>query len=314
MTPMEITLLIIGVIIFAASFFIKDKGSARSEKDLEKEQKEIRQLMERELDGMKLKVNDVTDETVEYAMEKAERSLEKVSNEKIMAVSDYSNMVLEEIDKSHKEVMFLYDMLSDKQADVKNSVRKAEATVKEVEDLSTAAQTSSEEFRRNLDDYSTRKINEVKQAADDFSALSFAPEPLPEPVPEPVPDRPLTAIEMLRARQSEADLHPVFNTLSTDSFTSVDVSDVKLIDPADVLKPISAPVLPTAPPEKEPAPVPKSEPKKPVSSFMKGFGGGKANNNQKIIELYEQGLSTVEIAKELNLGVGEVKLVIDLFK
>ena len=54
MTPMEITLLIIGVIIFAASFFIKDKGSAKSEKDLEKEQKEIRQLMERELDGMKL--------------------------------------------------------------------------------------------------------------------------------------------------------------------------------------------------------------------------------------------------------------------
>ena len=47
---------------------------------------------------------------------------------------------------------------------------------------------------------------------------------------------------------------------------------------------------------------------------MKGFGSGKANNNQKIIELHEQGKSTVEIAKELNLGVGEVKLVIDLFK
>ena len=310
MTPMEITLLVIGVIIFAASFFIKDREPVKSEKDLENEQREIRQMMERELDGMKSRVNDVTDETVEYAMEKAERSLEKVSNEKIMAVSDYSNMVLEEIDKSHKEVMFLYDMLSDKQADVKNSVRKVEATVKEVEDLSTAAQNSSEEFRRNLDDYSTQKINEVKQAAD-MNVASF----IPEPVPLPEPKKPMTAIEMLRARQSEAELHPVFNALNTDSFSAVDVADVKLVDQADVLKPLSVPTPAPAPaPARIPEPAAKAEPKKPASSFMKGFGGGKSNNNQKIIELYEQGLSTVEIAKELNLGVGEVKLVIDLFK
>ena len=59
---------------------------------------------------------------------------------------------------------------------------------------------------------------------------------------------------------------------------------------------------------------PKEEPKKQSASFMRGFGSGKTNNNQKIIELHEQGKSTVEIAKELNLGVGEVKLVIDLFQ
>ncbi|MBR2274767.1 MAG: hypothetical protein IJ873_01695 [Lachnospiraceae bacterium] len=323
MTPMEITLLIIGVIIFAASFFIKDKSPVKSEKDIENEQKEIRQIMERELDGMKLRVNDMTDETVEYAMEKAERSLEKVSNEKIMAVSDYSNMVIEEIDKSHKEVMFLYDMLSDKQADVKNSVRKAEATVKEVEDLSTAAQTSSEEFKRDLDDYSTQKLNEVRQAADQ-SITPFIPEvvyrqesaPVPMPEAEPVPERPMTAIEMLRARQNEAELHPVFNALNSDCFASVDVADVKLVDPADVLKPLTAPAPAenTAPQKAPSRPEKQSEQKKPASSFMRGFGGGKTNNNQKIIELYEQGLSTVEIARDLNLGVGEVKLVIDLLK
>ncbi|HOO28962.1 MAG TPA: hypothetical protein PLU43_10910, partial [Lachnospiraceae bacterium] len=38
------------------------------------------------------------------------------------------------------------------------------------------------------------------------------------------------------------------------------------------------------------------------------------NNNQRILELYGQKKSYVEIARELNLGVGEVKLVIDLFK
>lgn len=37
------------------------------------------------------------------------------------------------------------------------------------------------------------------------------------------------------------------------------------------------------------------------------------NNNDKILELYGEGLSNKDIAKQLNLGIGEVKLVIDLY-
>ena len=39
-----------------------------------------------------------------------------------------------------------------------------------------------------------------------------------------------------------------------------------------------------------------------------------ADKNDKILELYLNGLSDKEIAKELNLSVGEVKLVADLYK
>ena len=38
------------------------------------------------------------------------------------------------------------------------------------------------------------------------------------------------------------------------------------------------------------------------------------NSNEKILALHREGMSNVAIAKELGLGVGEVKLVIDLFK
>jgi hypothetical protein len=38
-----------------------------------------------------------------------------------------------------------------------------------------------------------------------------------------------------------------------------------------------------------------------------------ANNNDKILAMASQGLDTVQIAKTLGLGVGEVKLVLDLF-
>ena len=38
------------------------------------------------------------------------------------------------------------------------------------------------------------------------------------------------------------------------------------------------------------------------------------NNNEKILKLHKQGKSNMAIAKELGLGIGEVKLVIDLFE
>ena len=38
-----------------------------------------------------------------------------------------------------------------------------------------------------------------------------------------------------------------------------------------------------------------------------------ANNNDKVLRLYKSGKSNRDIAKELSLGVGEVKLVIDLY-
>lgn len=38
-----------------------------------------------------------------------------------------------------------------------------------------------------------------------------------------------------------------------------------------------------------------------------------ANNNDKILELFNRGMSNKEIAKELGLGVGEVRLVVDLY-
>ncbi len=55
-------------------------------------------------------------------MNNTERELSKVSNEKIMAVSEYSDTVLAEIDKNHKEAMFLYDMLNDKHKDIGRTI------------------------------------------------------------------------------------------------------------------------------------------------------------------------------------------------
>ncbi|MCR5107862.1 MAG: hypothetical protein K6B28_06830 [Lachnospiraceae bacterium] len=304
MTAMEITLLVLGVLIFAASFFIKDKNEAKNDEDIEERKNQIRSMMETELSNMKIKVTDVTDETVEYAMDKAERSLEKISNEKIMAVNDYSNMIMGEIDKSHKEVMFLYDMLQDKQVDVKNSVRKAEATVKEVENFSEAAQNSSQEFKKDLEVYSEKKLEEVKQAADTVTANAASVSSRPVAVET----KPLTGIDIIKAKKAQNNIKPVFNALNSDEFETI-----TLIEQSDVIKPLPVEngdntsfMVDTIADD-----VQQGE---NAGSMMSGFGGAIGNNNKKIIELHEKGMSTVDIAKNLNLGVGEVKLVIDLFK
>lgn len=39
-----------------------------------------------------------------------------------------------------------------------------------------------------------------------------------------------------------------------------------------------------------------------------------ADSNEQILELRRQGMSEVEIAKELGLGLGVVRLVIDLYE
>ena len=58
----------------------------------------------------------------------------------------------------------------------------------------------------------------------------------------------------------------------------------------------------------------KAPAKSPDISFIPTSSKAGKNNNERILELHSQGKSNVAIAKELGLGIGEVKLVIDLFE
>lgn len=226
MSAMEITLLFIGVIIFALSFLIPDRKKTDENPTVNPE--DIRRMMEGELNGMKLKVNEVTDETVEYSIEKAERQLERVSNEKIMALSEYADTIMDGIDKSHQELLFMYDMLNDKQTDINNTVRKVEATAREVE----------------LE--SNTELPIVK---------SIEPEPV--------------AASHVMVQQSSTDADSFIQMVGADHI---------------------------------------------VEDYIDEAENESANNNDKIIAMSKNGMTTVDIARELGLGVGEVKLVIDLFK
>jgi len=159
------------------------------------------------------------------------RGLEKETNGKITAVRKYSDTVLENINKSHNEITFLYSMLNDKQAETAQLVGDLQKLTKQIRDL-------------DLESTITRLESAANQAINVEKTL----EPLTPPVVE------------------VAEEEPVINeTTNLKEFQDV---------------PEETPVL---------------------------------SKNEQILLLYKEGKDEVEIAKALDCGLGEVRLVLGLY-
>lgn len=115
MTTLEITLIIIGVVFLIGSFMVNDK---LSHKDLDKiadmSAEELKIITEKEVTAAQKDLSDALDEEITQKQDETKRSLEKEANSKIMAINEYSDTVLDSINKAHNEIMFLYSMLNDK--------------------------------------------------------------------------------------------------------------------------------------------------------------------------------------------------------
>ena len=226
MSMMEIVLLVIGAGLFIASFFISDKEPEKTKSIQKQALAEINRLVDEKMNQVRGHIDDVVDEAVSYSMEKTERSLERITNEKIMAVSEYSDTVLSEIHRNHEEAMFLYDMLNDKHTNLKDTMTKASLAAKEITDTAKEAEAVVNTMHRltgNQNDVSTPGLTEVSTTPEEDN---------------------LETNEREEQENEEADFD---------------------------------------------------------------------NRNERVLDLYKQGKSLVTIAKELEMGVGEVKLIIDLF-
>lgn len=228
--------MVAGGIIFILSFFIPERKTGSSVQTKEAAREEISSLVADEMDKVRSHVDEVVDEAVNYAMEKTERSLERLSNEKIMAVSEYSDTVLSEIHKNHEEAIFLYDMLNSKHTNLKNTVSEVNRTVKEAEEAVTGLQRTAPQLREDRED--DGMMQEAEKA-------------------------------------SESGRKSIENT-GMERKTESSFSDTDSI-------------------------IPETD-------------AERRNSNRRILELHNRGKSDVVIARELGLGVGEVKLVIDLFR
>lgn len=221
MTAVEITLIIVGIVFLLVSFLVQEKLSP---KDIESitnlSENELKIIVDKQLKKANDQVEDAITDVVEDKTETTKRALEKETNEKIMAIDEYSNTVLESMNKTHNEILFLYSMLNDKHT--------------ELTDLATQLQQFSEHMKNTE--------NEV------LENLALAAQDVRQKVNETKP-----------IDENEA----ILASLGTDG-QEADQDQI--------------------------------------------------NHNDRILMLHQQGFSDVEIARELGLGLGEVKLVIGLFK
>lgn len=215
MDLLEIFMLIIGLLIIILSCRIvarPDKNSVISPGNMNKD-------LQEELETYKEQQSEILSSVSEDTIAKTDDYLSKLSNEKIMAVSEYSDQILEKITRNHEEVVFLYNMLNHKEMELKETVK--------------------------VFDNSHSKAMELISSKEE------------EVRPEKIVDKSKQLGEQAQKIRSNK-----MEKLEADNINQT------------------------------------------VISF----------NNAEILKKYNQGRSVLDIAKELGIGQGEVKLVVDLFK
>lgn len=329
MNWMEAALLILGIGAFVASFIIPEKKNKNNENVQEIDSEIIRQLIEKEIEAAKERVKEVVDETLEYAVEKTERASERISNEKIMAISEYAETVLADMNKTHQEIMFLYDMLNDKHENLKETVKQVDKQAKEAEEKANAAATAlaaKEEASALLE----KQVQLTTQAAEAKKEETKKAEAKKKEPAEfvPIENKPIERITLdkifgdsipTEAVVSEVQAVPVQKE-ETERNQVQNISETKTVEVYSFVD--QAPHVER--PVKKEAQAAKLEDSITAMKLQEANEAAKEqdavdsvvaeNNNDKILRLYKEGMSNVDIAKELGLGVGEVKLVINLFK
>ena len=378
MNWLEVALLVFGVGAFAGSFLIKEK--TKEDEGVQQVDPELRRsVIDKEMRDAKERVAEVVDETLEYAVEKTERASERISNEKIMAINEYSETVLADINKSHQEVMFLYDMLNDKHNNLKETVKHVDKTAKEAEEAANAAalalaakakeEAEAKEREKQEEAKKSRFMESVpldKEAQEkEYARRQMARLILPmqqemtmhrqvdaraldmtswalnagnkSQADQPAELRPLVvkSVEIVPADiVTSNDMQPVpESSTSVNPVSAVDLQtlgsrpeDMKVVDvkPTDIRQVEVYSFAEQAPhierPVKKEAQTfalenTVSAMKQPEEYAAQSSADDlNENNNDRILRLHKEGYSNVDIAKELGLGVGEVKLVINLFK
>lgn len=143
MTPLQICLIIVGVILIIGSFFLSDKLSDKEVDKLSRlSSAQLQRVVDRQLEDIEDRVADIVTEAVENSVDQCRRPMEALSNEKIMAIQEFSDTVMDAINKNHTEIMFLYSMLNDKQEDIKNMVATIDRSKSQLRELTDKVQLS----------------------------------------------------------------------------------------------------------------------------------------------------------------------------
>lgn len=152
---LEIVMILIGLAAIIASQTMSDSRSLKGTVQGTGVNIDYEKLTKEHLE----RYREIIDEMSEEVKNESEDRMNTISNEKIMGINEYSDQVLDKIEKNHAEVVFLYNMLNEKQEEIKALVAETDKIKAELRDEMSALyqenmdwiRESKEEVRENTE-------------------------------------------------------------------------------------------------------------------------------------------------------------------
>lgn len=317
MTTLEITLILVGIVFLIGSFMVKDKLSKNDlDKIADMSAEELKVITEKEIKNAESAIDGMLDEHIASKTDETKRNLEKETNSKILAINEYSDTVLDSINKSHNEIMFLYSMLNDKH--------------EELTRLSGNIEKITAQAKKTFESVEASKINNLsnKTVLNAKPVVNAAPVSNRQAVTE---SRGIASSDIVTGTKNTASVKK--QNVSAQNMMSQHAAAQNIMSQNTVVRNTAVPntVVPNMAAQN--AVVQNVAVSNMTAQNMTAsntamqsrnlsdtdvqsgrvYDISEINHNPQILRLYKSGKNIVEIAKELGLGKGEVKLVIDLY-
>lgn len=144
-------LAVAGIICVILSFLLTEKLEGKKENEMELSEEMLEMLLKNSEKLLDNSMKAYIDVKKEEAVEETKAALNQITNEKIMAVDEFSDTVLEKINQNHSEVIFLYNMLNEKEKELKEVVAEVNRTAKEKKEIAdkSAPRISGKQKQKN---------------------------------------------------------------------------------------------------------------------------------------------------------------------
>ena len=158
MAGLEIGLVVIGVLIFAGSFFITEKLSSSDMKEITRiSEKEVQNIVDSRIAQSESIIKDRFDDKLEDAVNDFAIRTDEEYVSKMNQMNEYSQKVLETMEKTNNEIVFIHSMLNDKQENVTKLTEKLDITQKQLLQLKNDVDESINALKEQYDQNITLK-------------------------------------------------------------------------------------------------------------------------------------------------------------
>lgn len=281
----EVLLLILGFASVSISFFIGNREKGKAPEGTEEDAFSRDIWTEKEEELVRDQITRILKEERENIVVETTNLLNRRSNEKIMEFDEFSSQLMAKINHNHDEVVFMYNMLTEKEKEWKEA----------------AAASKPQPTAKPQPDAPVRQQEDVRASKETVPG----PSPSASPVQEAKPAKRQKAVAGNAAAASKyaAKQETGLEQLTKRAKMTADAAPQKPGREPD--KTVIAEQPLGAAPEQAAAQMEKT----PETTE----NGSTDNVNSKIVKMYRQGKSILEISKLLNVGQGEVKLTIALY-